>query len=224
MAGIVDGDKILVVGGAGGIGAGIAELFGDRAVVFSRRSGVDATNVEQLATALDRFAAEHGAPFALVHTVGEFEERGLLDTDMSLYRRLLDSNLTSAFCVCRAVVPHMVRAGRGRVLLFAAAGADRQRAMTRAPVYFAAKAALLSMARSLAAEVANSGIAVNVLSPGIIRHTDSHRSSQDRMEPKVPLGRSGTVEDVLGLVRLLLSDEGSYITGANFTVDGGLSV
>jgi NAD(P)-dependent dehydrogenase (short-subunit alcohol dehydrogenase family) len=44
------------------------------------------------------------------------------------------------------------------------------------------------------------------------------------MEPKVPLGRSGTVEDVLGLVRLLLSDEGSYITGANFTVDGGLSV
>lgn len=224
MADMVDGDKILVVGGSGGIGAGIAEAYGTRAVVFSRRGGVDATDTEQLGAAVEGFISEHGAPFALVHSVGEFQERSILDTDLSLFRRLVDSNLTSAFCVCRAVLPHMVRNRRGRVVLFAAAGAAGDRAMTRAPIYFAAKAALLSMARSLAAEVASSGVTVNVISPGIIRHPSSHRDSQDRMESRVPLGRSGSVADMLGSVRLLLSEEGSYITGANFTVDGGLSL
>lgn len=219
-----DADKILVVGGAGGIGAGVAESFGRRAVVLSRRGGVDATDGGLVRAAVEGFVREHGAPFGLVHTVGEFEECGILDTDPALYRRLLDSNLTSVFTVCRAVIPHMVQAGRGRVLLFAAAGAGGERAMTRAPVYFAAKAALLSMARSLAAEVAEAGVTVNVVSPGIIRHPDSHTASQDRMEPKVPLGRSGTVGDVLGLVDLLLSEKGSYITGAELTVDGGLSL
>lgn len=220
----MDGDKILVVGGSGGIGAGIVEAYGDRAVVFSRRGGVDATDPQQLDAAVEGLVSQHGVPFALVHSVGEFAERGILDTELSLFRRLVDSNLTSAFCVCRAVLPHMVRKGRGRVVLFAAAGAQGDRAMTRAPIYFAAKAALLSMARSLAAEVASAGVTVNVISPGIIRHPTSHTQSQDRMQSRVPLGRSGSVGDVLGVVRLLLCEEGSYITGANFAVDGGLSL
>ena len=211
----MDGDKILVVGGSGGIGAGIAKAYGERAVVFSRRGGVDATDTHQLDAAVEGLVSEHGAPFALVHSVGEFAERGILDTELSLFRRLVDSNLTSAFCVCRAVLPHMVRKGRGRVVLFAAAGAQGDRAMTRAPIYFAAKAALLSMARSLAAEVASAGVTVNVISPGIIRHPDSHTQSQDRMEPRVPLGRSGNVGDVLGV---------KYVPGLSLQSNRGISL
>ena len=215
---------ILVVGGLAGIGAGLVRNLGPRCAVWSRRTGVDATDEVSVQQAAKTFLSEHGAPFCLVHCVGDFAEAPLLQTDTDLYRHLLESNLTSAYLVTRHLVPAMVTAGRGRVIFFATAGVEDQTAKTRAPVYFATKAALVSLARSLAREVASSGVTVNVISPGIIRHETSHHESQDRMEPKVPIGRPGTVEDVIPLVRLLLSDEGGYITGSNLTVDGGLSL
>ena len=73
-------DRILVVGGAGGIGAGIAEAYGDRAVVWSRRSGVDATDPRQVRDAADRFLDAHGAPWALVHAVGGRRGTATVDT------------------------------------------------------------------------------------------------------------------------------------------------
>jgi NAD(P)-dependent dehydrogenase (short-subunit alcohol dehydrogenase family) len=94
--------------------------------------------------------------------------------------------------------------------------------MTRAPVYFAAKAAVVQLARSLAAEVAPQRITVNVIAPGLIEHPHSHAESQRRMLPRVPLGRMGTVADVVGAVRYLLSPEGDYVTGQVLTIDGGL--
>ncbi len=218
------GERILVVGGLSGIGAGVvARLGAERCSVWSRRAGgVDVTDAGSVAAAARAFLEERGAPFGLVHAVGDFDERPLLETDDAFYRHLLDSNLTSAFLVVRALVPAMVAAGRGRVVLFAAAGAGDPTAKTRAPVYFAAKAAVLSLARSLARDVARSGVTVNVVSPGVIRHPTSHTVSQDRMESKVPAGRSGTVADVAAAVAYLLSDAAAYVTGDELTVDGGL--
>ena len=91
-----------------------------------------------------------------------------------------------------------------------------------APVYFAVKAAVLQLGRSLAKEVAASGVTVNTVSPGLIFHPDSHQQSQRRLQPRVPMGRLGAPGDVTGLVQWLLSDEAAYVTGAEFTVDGGL--
>jgi 3-oxoacyl-[acyl-carrier protein] reductase len=215
---------ILVVGGLAGIGAGLVQELGEAPVVWSRRTGVDATDEASVQKAAGDFLSEHGAPFGLVHCVGDFAEAPLLETDSDLYRHLLTNNLTSAYLVACHLVPAMVEAGRGRVIFFATAGVEDQTAKTRAPVYFAAKAALVSLARSLAKEVASSGVTVNVISPGIIRHETSHHESQERMASKVPMGRPGSVDDVIPLIRLLLSEEGSYITGSNLTVDGGLSL
>jgi 3-oxoacyl-[acyl-carrier protein] reductase len=217
-------DSILIVGGGRGIGAAIAAKWPERATVWTRTNGVDASDPKALRTAFAEFRKAHGAPFALVHCVGDFAEQPLLTTSEVTYRQMFESNVGTTFHVAQTVVPAMVEARRGRVLLFAAAGVDKERAMVRAPVYFAAKAALVQMGRALAAEVAAAGVTVNILAPGLITHGDSHHESQRRLLPRVPVGRLGTVDDVLGCVDYLLSADAAYVTGQVVTIDGGLQV
>lgn len=216
-------ERILIVGGGQGIGGALATAFADTAVVWTRRAGVDATDPAALQRAFAAFTAAGGPPFALIHCPGDFVEGSLLDTDAATYRALFASNVDTAFHTVRTVVPAMVASKRpGRVILFAAAGVDRNRGMQRAPVYFAAKAAVVQLARSLALEVAPHRITVNVVAPGLIDHPHSHRDSQQRMLPRVPAGRLGTTADVVGVVRYLLRPEAGYVTGQVLTVDGGL--
>ncbi|MCK5941680.1 MAG: SDR family oxidoreductase, partial [Planctomycetes bacterium] len=157
-----------------------------------------------------------------IHTIGDFAEQPLLETSEHTFHHLFRSNVDTLFQTIQAVVPTMIEAGRGRVVLFAAAGADRQKAMLRAPVYFAAKAAVVQLARSLALEAAPSGVTVNVIAPGLIDHDHSHRESQARMLPRVPMGRLGHPDDVTAMVRYLLSADAGYVSGQVLTVDGGL--
>ncbi|MBL8734182.1 MAG: SDR family oxidoreductase [Planctomycetes bacterium] len=213
---------ILIVGGGRGIGAAIAREWPEQSTVWTRSHAVDASDPEAVQSAFAAYHARHGAPFALVHCVGDFAERPLLGTDLGTFRHLFTSNVDTVFHTLQAVVPAMVQARRGRVVLFAAAGVDKDRGMLRAPVYFAAKAAVVQLARSLALEVAPAGLTVNVIAPGLIHHPHSHQESQTRMLPRVPQGRLGEVADVVGAVRYLLSDAASYVTGQVLTVDGGL--
>jgi NAD(P)-dependent dehydrogenase (short-subunit alcohol dehydrogenase family) len=216
-------DQLLIVGGGQGIGAAIAAEHGPLATVWTRSTGVDATNPDSLRTAFAAFQKAHGAPAALIHCIGDFAELPLLGTDVETYRHLFASNVDSVFHTIQAVVPAMVaRARPGRVILFAAAGTDKQKGMLRAPVYFAAKAAVVQLARSLATELAPHRITVNVIAPGLIHHPHSHQESQQRMLSRVPMARLGAVADILGAVRYLLSPAADYVTGQVLTVDGGL--
>lgn len=216
---------VLVIGGGRGIGKAVLSALSPDAVSWTRSGGVDAADPASVAKAWTGFAAQHGAPWGIVHTVGYFLEKPLLESSEADLESMLRSNLVSAFLPLRAAVPAMVQAGRGgRVVLMAAAGAGRHRGLKRAPLYFAVKAALVQMARALAVEVAEAGITVNVVSPGLIDHPDSHQESQQRMLAKVPSGRLGRPDDLVGLVQFLLSDQSSYLTGEDITVDGGLQL
>lgn len=218
------GDRVLVVGGGQGIGEAVAAAYGERAVVWTRSRGVDAADPAQVRAAAAALVAAHGAPWALVHAVGDFDESRLLQMEAAAWSALVRSNLDSVFHTLQAVVPAMVAQKRGRVVLFGAAGIERGRGMTRAPAYFALKAAVAQLGRSLAAEVAPHGLTVNVVSPGLIAHAHSHLESQRRLAAKVRAGRLGTVADVVAVVRWLLDEAASYVTGENVTVDGGLQL
>ena len=117
--------KVLIVGGTQGIGRALADALGQDAVVWSRRTGVHAEDPASLAAALARDFAD-APPFGLVHTIGDFVERPLLSTVRADQDHLVSSNLTTLLATVQAVVPAMAAARRGRVVLFAAAGVERQ--------------------------------------------------------------------------------------------------
>ena len=88
-------------------------------------------------------------------------------------------------------------------------------------VYAAAKAALGMLSRNLALELAEYGIRVNSVAPGVIA-TPRNEADAERLDPEVPLGRPGKPEEVAALVAWLCSDEATYVTGASYVIDGGM--
>ncbi len=166
----------------------------------------------------------YGAPFAWIHAPGDFLEKPLLETPDADWEQLLASNFWSFVHPARDLLPAMGKQGSGRVLCFGAAGLSLGTAKLRGPAYFAVKAALASVVKTLALEFGRMGVTVNMLSPGIIVHEHSHQESQKRLAPRVPLGRAGRAEDLFGATELLLGEKGAYITGQELTVDGGLSL
>ena len=92
--------QVLVVGGGQGIGQALATAWPGQTAVWTRRTGVDATDPDALRTAFAAFQQQHGAPFALLHTIGDFAEQSLLGTDLATWRHLFASNVDSACATC----------------------------------------------------------------------------------------------------------------------------
>ncbi|WP_433676008.1 SDR family NAD(P)-dependent oxidoreductase [Microbacterium gorillae] len=160
-----------------------------------------------------------------------------IDTDPSDWDRNLDVNAKGSFLVAQAVARILVERGLpGRVVFISSqAGKNGYRGMT---AYVASKHAVLGVTKSMAVELAPRGITVNAICPGIIETPMKHReriqggvlrgmtaeeiAAEDRSQ--VPLGRTGTVEDVAGVALFLASDLASYMTGQGINVTGGMTM
>jgi 3-oxoacyl-[acyl-carrier protein] reductase len=145
------------------------------------------------------------------------------------WTRILATNLTTAFLVCRAFVPALKAQRFGRIVNFTSIAA--RRGSDRVGVHYAAaKGGVIGLTKTLALELGPHGITVNAIAPGFINTERMEAAAWGRRTPEqhqallaaIPLGRLGRPDDVAGIVALLCSDQGGYVSGATIDVNGGL--
>lgn len=235
------GKIAIVTGAARGIGAAIAARFaaeGAHVAAFDLNlpdpsqnglsARVDVANEASVNRAVDEAVTAFGQIDILVNCAAADGIRGSV-TEMTPadWSRALAVNLTGAFLMSRAVIPHMERSDGGSIIHIASQLGSV--AVPANPVYCASKGGLIQLARAMALDHAQSGIRVNALSPGavlterLIGVYGSEDAVRDALTAKYPLGRIGMPEDLTGAAVFLACDESRFMTGADLVVDGGYS-
>jgi 3-oxoacyl-[acyl-carrier protein] reductase len=142
-----------------------------------------------------------------------------------VWRRVVEVNLIAPYLVCRAVVPHMIAGGYGRIVNIASiAGKDGN---PNASHYSASKAGLIGLTKSLAKELATTGVLVNCVTPAAAKTDLFDQMTQqqiDYMLAKIPMNRFVTVDEIAAMVAWLASEECAFSTGAVFDISGGRAV
>ncbi len=167
---------------------------------------VDVTDLAAMTAFGDRLVKAHGRLDVLVAGVGGFAEGALVETDEATWRRMLDLNLTSAFSAARAVVPHMLRAGYGRVVVVASRAVVPPAAGFIA--YTVAKAGAIALVQALAQETRSQGVTVNAVLPSTM-DTPANRAAMPDSDRKgwVP------VEAVADAIAMLVRPAAAHVTG-----------
>ncbi len=238
----LSGRVALVTGAGRGIGAGIARRLhaaGARVAVFDRDESSarataseigglalagDVSSPEQVARAVDQAQTQLGAVSILVNNAGI---TGRTDAswklDLDEVRQVFDVNFMGPFLFCKALVPRLLDHGYGRIVNVASI-AGKEGNPTLMP-YSASKAAVIAMTKSLAKELAGKGdITVNAISPAVIKTAildGVAPSTVEYMISKIPMGRTGTIDEVAALVHYLVSAEASFTTGQCYDISGG---
>lgn len=236
------GKVALVTGATRGIGKAIATRLkeaGAEVVVTGRdqtlldawrKEGVlaincDVTKVEQVEELIASTLSQHGRIDILVNNAGVTKDGLLMRMSDDDWYKVLETNLTGVFNVCRAAIRPMLKQRSGKIVnISSVVGVMGNAGQSN---YAASKAGVIGFSKSLAKEVASRKILVNCVAPGYIDTemtqalTDKQREEIVRM---IPLGRTGQGSDVAALVHFLVSDLNSYITGQTIHVDGGLVI
>lgn len=240
--------RIAIVTGAGrGIGFAIAErlaLDGNKVAIFELDSKLgeeavdklkegggdacfyhcnvsDAQSVESACALLEQVL---GAPAILVNNAGVIRDNWLEKISESDWDKVVDTNLKSAFLMCKSIVPMMRRRGGGNIVNISSRAWLGSIGQVN---YSASKGGLVSLTRSLALELARYSINVNAVAPGLI-DTPMVRSLPEHVRERLiqaqPTKKMGRPEDIAAAVAFLASDEAQFITGQVLNVCGGKSV
>lgn len=171
---------------------------------------------------------EFGQIDILISNAGWDKVMPFVDTDEELWDRVIAINYRGHLACAHAVVPHMVQAGSGKVVLLAS-DAGRVGSSGEA-VYSGAKGAVIAFSKALARENARAGINVNCVAPGLTdtpmlaNVSEGNEKLMAAIIRSIPLGRVGTPEEVAKAVLFLASSDADYITGQTLSVNGGLSM
>lgn len=217
----------VVTGGAGGIGKAIVEHLEDAAAtvhVWDLPTGVDVTDRSSVAA-----AAQAAGPIDIlvngagIDTIGPF-----LESDESAWKRIVEVNLYGTIRCCHVVASGMVERGRGAIVNIAS-DAGRVGSSGEA-VYSATKGGVIAFTKTLARELAASGVRVNCVCPGptdtalLGQVAEYSQKLYDGLARAIPMRRIGQPDDIAPAVGFLASDDARYITGQTLSVSGGLTM
>jgi 3-oxoacyl-[acyl-carrier protein] reductase len=241
------GKKALVTGAASGIGDAVRKRL-DREDVQVYATDIHQTGdliVADLTDAdhIEKLAAEVGTPDFVINVAGGPVAPSRSDTlpampagslvlediDELQWAAVIAANLTSAFLVCKEFAPRMKARKSGRIVNFASIAA--RRGSDRVGVHYAAaKGGIIALTKTLALELGPFGITVNAIAPGFIATPRIEQAGWGRSSPEghrafleaIPLRRAGKPDDIAGVVAMLCSEAGGYVSGATIDVNGGL--
>ena len=240
----LDGKVAIVTGASRGLGAAMAQALAEAGADLVLVARGDMASLEKSIAALGRrsitVAADVAAPTAaakimaaavaafgradiLVNNAGITRDRMFLKMSREDWDMVIETNLNSMFNVTKQVVADMVEKGWGRIVNISSVNGEKgQAGQTN---YSAAKAGMHGFSMALAQELATKGVTVNTVSPGYIG-TDMVKAIREDVLAKivatVPVKRLGEPSEIASIIAWLVSEEGGYATGADFSVNGGL--
>jgi NAD(P)-dependent dehydrogenase (short-subunit alcohol dehydrogenase family) len=247
--GRLDGKVAVITGAAGGIGREAAILFssegasvcvadvdpekGEATAGACREAffqQVDVADPESIAAMYAATAERYGGIDVLYNNAGIMpaDDASILETEADAWQRVQDVNTKGVFLCCKHGIPHLLERGGGSVINVASFVALAGAATSQIS-YTASKGAVLSMSRELAVEFARRGVRVNALCPGpvetplLMRLFDETPGALERRLIHLPMGRLAQAKEIAYGALFLASDESSYVNGATFLVDGGLT-
>lgn len=183
----------------------------------------DVSNYEDAERLVKETVQKLGSIDVLVNNAGITKDMLLMRMKKEDFEQVIDTNLVGTFNVTKNVINYMMKARKGNIVnMSSVVGISGNSGQTN---YSASKSGIIGFTKSLAKEVASRNIRVNAVAPGFIKTdmTDSLKDDiKDEISKNIPLKRMGTAEDVANVVRFLVSEDSSYITGQVIQVDGGM--
>jgi len=245
--GRLDGKVAVITGAGGGMGAEAARVFtaeGARVVCADVADSVDAVASEVGGLAVRADVSDEGSVRAMYEAAArEFggidvlynnagispaDDGGILETELPAWERVQAVNTRGVFLCCKHGIPYLLERGGGSIINVASFVALLGAATSQIS-YTASKGAVLALSRELAVQFARQGIRVNALCPGTVETPllkqiwgDDPKAAQRRLV-HIPIGRLAQPREIVNAALFLASDESSYVNGATFVVDGGVT-
>ena len=208
--------------GAEGVAVALADLAADKAEAVAatlrekggnaRAYALDVQASESVKAMAEQVLADFGRVDILVNNAGVWLPSLLSETSEEQWLRMIDINLNGTFRVTRAFLPSMLKNGYGRIIQLGSVAGEV--GLPCYAGYSAAKAGVIMLTKVMAMELAKKNITVNCVSPGMIGESTG-------TTPYTWIGRWGRGEEVADLLLFLASDDASFITGVDYTIDGG---